>query len=270
MENKKQHNDDVTLLNNYFRDIKKSKLLTVEEEVALAKRIQEGDEKAIHELVKANLRFVIKIARDYKDNGVGLADLISEGNYGLIKAAKKFDHTRGFRFITYAVWWIKQSILQYLNEHARTIRLPVNILTKIYQLKRELDDYDIETQNIKDEDYELLNRYPTVGSLNHIVGDQQSEIADFLEDDDPDRSSDEIEEMDFQLKGDINDCLEVLEEREKEILIYYYGLSESQETMTLEMIGDIYGLTKERVRQIKGKAIKKLRANIPAIIKLSN
>jgi RNA polymerase primary sigma factor len=270
MNKKKNQENDVKILNNYFRDIKKNKLLTPEQEVELAIRIKDGDESAVEELVRANLRFVITIAKDYKDNGVGLADLISEGNYGLVKAAKRFDHTKGFRFISYAVWWIKQSILQYLNEHSRTIRLPVNILTKIYQLKKELDDYDLETQNIDSDDFELLNKYPTVGSLNHIIGEDQQEISHYLRDDDPNKSYEEMREEDVNIKEDIKEFLDTLEEREREILIYYYGLSDSGETMTLETIGDIYGLTKERVRQIKGKAIKKLRANVPAIIKLSN
>jgi RNA polymerase primary sigma factor len=270
MSKKHNYENDVKILNKYFKDIKKNELLTPEEEVELAIRIKNGDESAVEELVRANLRFVISIAKDYKDNGVGLADLISEGNYGLIKAAKKFDHTRGFRFISYAVWWVRQSILQYLNEHARTIRLPVNILTKIYQLKRELDDYDLETQNIDSDDFDLLNKYPTVGSLNHIISEDQNEISEFLKDSDPDKTFDEMHEEDLNIKENIKDCMGVLEEREKEILIYYYGLSDLEEPMTLEMIGDIYGLTKERVRQIKGKAIKKLRANIPVIKKLSN
>lgn len=267
---KKYLNEDLTILNSYFRDIKKCKLLTSEEEVELAVRIQNGDELAIQELVQANLRFVVSIAKSYADNSsVKLSDLISEGNFGLVKAATRFDPTRGFKFISYAVWWIKQSMLQYLHDHSRTIRLPVNILTKLYQLKRELKDVDLDTQNISKENFEFLNKYPLCSSVNSVINEDGDELCDILEDS-PVVGYEELRSDDDEVKGNILECLDILEVRERDILIYYYGLMDSEETMTLEMIGDKYGLTKERVRQIKSRAIKKLRANIPAILKLSN
>lgn len=266
---KSKKNDNVTILDKYFRDIKKLKMISAEEEVELAKRIENGDEEAVTQLVKANLRFVVSIAKEYMERGVNLPDLINEGNYGMVKAAKRFDHTRGFRFISYAVWWVKQSMLQYLNEHSRTIRLPTNALSKINQLKKELDDYDLDTQNLSHEDFEFLNKYPKCGSINHIISEEGNELSDLLCDE-PIKDYDDMKSEDMELKKNIAECLGILEEREKEILIYYYGLSESDESMTLETIGNKYGLTKERVRQIKGKAIKKLRANVPAILKLSN
>lgn len=262
------NNEDTITLNHYFKEIKNTKLLTPEQEVELAIRIQNDDEEALEQLVKANLRFVVSIAKDYKDNGVNLSDLISEGNYGLMKAAKRFDHTRGLRFISYGVWWIKQAILQYLNEHARTIRLPVNILTKIYQLKKELNNYDIDAQGTEKENSEYLSMYPQCSSLNYVINEEGDELVELLSDE-PLRDYDELADEDYEIKNDIRDCLYILEERERDIVTYYYGLNDSDDTMTLEMIGDIYGLTKERVRQIKGKAIKKLRANIPSILKLS-
>jgi RNA polymerase primary sigma factor len=268
MSYKKYATEDLITLNNYFKEIKKTKLITPEEEVELAIRIEQGDEAAIHELVKANLRFVVSIAKEYKDNGVSLSDLISEGNYGLIKAAKRFDHTRGLRFISYGVWWIKQAILQYLNEHARTIRLPVNILSKIYQLKRELNSYDINAMDIEKENSEYLSMYPQCASLNHIINEEGDELVEMISDD-PIKGHELMVDEEDEMKSDVRDFLDILEKRERDIIIYYYGLNDADDTMTLETIGDIYGLTKERVRQIKGKAIKKLRANIPSILKLS-
>lgn len=268
---KKYINEDATIINTYFKDIKDHKLLTPEEEVALAKRISENDESAVKELVEANLRFVISIAKKYQDNGVSLNDLISEGNFGLVKAARLFDHTRGFRFISYAVWWIKQSILQYLNESSRTIRLPVNILSKIYNLKKELNTHEVcgDEMLLDDKDLELLNKYPKCSSTNFLINEDGDELGNVLESE-PITYFDEMHEDELELRSDINDCLDILEEREKEILIYYYGLSDSDENWTLEAIGEKYGLTKERVRQIKGKAIQKLRANFLSIIKLQD
>ena len=177
-----QNKEDFTILNNYFKDINKLKIeiLTPEQEVELAKKIQDGDEKAINDLVKANLKFVVSIAHEYKGKGVNLSDLVSEGNYGLIKAAKRFDHTRGFRFISYAVWWIKQSILQCLNEHARTIRLPVNVLNKAYQLQKDLMENTIDGKPTPTEDLDYLNNLPKVSSLNFNINEDGDELLDLI------------------------------------------------------------------------------------------
>lgn len=271
--NKKNYNEDLNILNNYFKDLnsRKTKYLTFEDEVALAIRIEAGDEKAIQELVQPNLKFVVSIAHKYKNKGVLLSDLISEGNYGLIKAAKRFDHTKGYRFISYAVFWIKQAMLQSLNDNVRTIRLPVNILNKIYQLKRELDDFDMDTQNLSEEDFQYLNKFPQCTSYNRIINEDGSELLDIISIDDDIKTFDDLTSEDDEVRGDINDILSILDNRERQIIISYYGLFDTDEdSMTLEAIGDIYGLTKERVRQIKGRAIKKLKANIPSILKLSS
>lgn len=268
MSYNRNHNENAVILNNYFKEIRKTPLLTPEEEVELTIRIKEGDNEALEKLVKANLRFVVSVAKEYQDNGVSLSDLISEGNYGLMKAAKKFDHTRGLRFISYGVWWIKQSILQFLNEHARTIRLPVNILNKIYHLKREINSNKIDVIDVEKENSEYLSKYPQCSSLNFIINEDGDELVELISND-PIRDYEELVDEDSEMKNDIKDCLFILEERERDIIIHYFGLHNGDDSMTLEMIGDIYGLTKERVRQIKGKAIKKLRANLPSILKLS-
>lgn len=265
---KYQNKEDYTILNNYFRDIKKLKveLLTPEQEVELALRIQDGDEKAIEELVNANLKFVVSIAHEYKGKGVNLSDLVSEGNFGLIKAAKRFDHTRGFRFISYAVWWIKQSILQCLNDHARTIRLPVNVLNKAYQLQKDLMENTIDGKPTPTEDLDYLNSLPKVSSLNFNINDDGDELGDLISDE-PFKSFDDKIVEDQELKDKILACLEILDDRERDIVIKYYGLFDEDAT-TLEVIGDEYELTKERVRQIKSKAIKKLKFNLISIVKV--
>lgn len=265
---KYQNKEDLTILNTYFKDINKLKidLLTPDQEVELAKRIQEGDERAISELVNANLKFVVSIAHEYKGKGVNLSDLVSEGNYGLIKAAKRFDHTRGFRFISYAVWWIKQSILQCLNDHARTIRLPVNVLNKAYQLQKDLTNNTIDGKPTPPEDLEYLNNLPKVSSLNFNINEDGDGLIELISDE-PFKSFDEMKSEDIDLKNKVVECLDILDERERDIVIKYYGLFDEKPT-TLEVIGDEYELTKERVRQIKSKAIKKLKFNLISIIKV--
>jgi RNA polymerase primary sigma factor len=259
--------EDLTIINNYFRDINslKVELLTPEDEVRLAERIQAGDEEALKELAKANLKFVVSIAHDYKGKGIPLSDLVSEGNYGLMKAAQRFDHTRGFRFISYAVWWIKQSILQCLNEHARTIRLPVNILNKVYQLQKELNENKISNVESSLSDLDYMDKLPKCSSLNFFINEDGDELSDVISEE-PYKTYDEHKEEDNEIKSNISECLEVLDEREKDIVTKYYGLN-NIDPLTLEVIGDEYGLTKERVRQIKSKAIKKLKYNLISIIK---
>ena len=179
--------DSVT---KYFKEVRKSTIITAEEEVELSKRIQEGDDSAIEELVFANLKFVISIAKEYQNQGLPLCDLINEGNYGLIKAATKFDHTRGFRFISYAVWWVKQSIIQSLNDNARTIRLPTNVINKLSQLRKEINKFKLENERepvygdieIEGENVEIINFEQNVTkSLNDVINEDGSELYEIIE-----------------------------------------------------------------------------------------
>ena len=264
----------------YFKDIRKSEILTAEQEVELAIRIQNGDSKAVEELVNANLKFVISIAKEYRGQGLSLSDLISEGNYGLIKAAERFDHTRGFRFISYAVYWIKQSIMQSLNDNSRSIRLPANIINKLYKVRKQIEKF--ENQNgrnpfdgdeiIFDEDSELfeeMDALPTCSSLNRKINDEGDELLEIVPDETYDRP-DSFEVDEDRLKRELHETLNTLDERERSIIECYYGLNTECEPMTLEAIGDRYELTKERIRQIKEKAIRKLKHNSHKLYALMN
>jgi RNA polymerase primary sigma factor len=252
-------------LSKYFKDVKKTTLLTPEEEVALAIKIQHGDELAKEKLVNSNLKFVISIAKDYQNQGLALSDLISEGNYGLVKAATRFDHTRGFRFISYAVWWIKQSIIQSLNENARLVRLPANVINKLSNLKKEIEKFEFQNERepiygeILDENNEPvdLQLYPRCASLNDIINEDGDEMIDVIQI----KENDIDFIVDERLRKKIESVLSVLDERERHIIECYYGINIDCESMTLEAIGEKYSLTKERIRQIKEKAIRKLRHN---------
>jgi len=254
----KTYNNELNILDDYFKEIDDNGgNLTIDEEVELAIRIKNGDESAVNILVEKNLKFVVMIAHDYKNNGVDINDLVSEGNYGLIKATKRFDHTLGYRFISYAVWWVRQAMMQSLNNNARTIRLPVNILNKIYRLKKN--------QVIEEDDMDYITKQPTCVSYNNLMGEDGDEMSillkgDFISD------YNSMVEADTELKDALEDCLNILSEREKDIIIKYYGLF-NNDMMTLECIGDIYKLSKERVRQIKGGALKKMKYNLPKIKK---
>jgi len=233
-------------IGKYFNDVRNSsELLTAEQEVAIANRIKAGDSKAIDELVKANLKFVISIAKEYQNQGLGLNDLINEGNYGLIKAAVRFDATRGFRFISYAVWWIKQSIIQSLNDNARMIRLP----------EREAYIGEVLNSDDEEEDLEVIST-PTVNSLNAKINEEGSELYEMIEDTSNEESDYYI---DAKVKEELDRILSILNERERNIIQCYFGVNTETESMTLEDIGDKYSLTKERIRQIKEKTIRKIR-----------
>lgn len=265
--------DDERSLSKYFKDVRKSTLLTPDEETELAKQIKEGDQDAIEKLVNANLKFVVSIAKDYQNQGLPLSDLISEGNYGLVKAATRFDHTRGFRFISYAVWWIKQSIIQSLNENARTVRLPANIINKLSALKKEIEKFEFENERepiygeILDENNEPVELYmhPRCNSLNDVINDDGDELIDVImvNDEEADKLF-----VDNRIKDELSRTLSVLEERERNIIECYFGINTDCEPMTLEAIGEKYGLTKERIRQIKEKAIRKLRHNAHSLYSL--
>jgi len=257
-------NSDDTI-GKYFKEVRKSTVLTPEEELVLAKRIKDGDSKAIDELVKANLKFVITIAKDYQGQGLCLSDLISEGNYGLIKAASRFDHTRGFRFISYAVWWIRQSIIQSLNDNARMVRLPANVIQKLLYLKKEIEKFEYANEREpvygditgKDDEIVKLLRFPRCASLNDVINEDGDELISLIED--------KVEEpellVDKRVKNVLDETLMVLDDREREIVECYFGVNTDCGPMTLEAIGERYSLTKERIRQIKEKALMRLRSN---------
>lgn len=255
-------------ISKYFKDVRKTELLTSEQEVELAIRIQEGDEKATETLVNSNLKFVISIAKEYQGQGLALADLISEGNLGLIKAAQRYDHTRGFRFISYAVWWVRQSIIQSLNDNARIIRLPSNVINKISQMRKEIEKFQFDNERepvfgeVYDEEGNLVEIFstPSTSSLNETINEEGSELQDILADK-SDVNEDTLYDVDERVKEEIANVLDKLSDREKEIVVSYFGLTGEHDGMTLEAIGEKYDLTKERIRQIKEKAIRKIRHN---------
>ena len=264
---KKYINSTEESLSKYFQEIRKTETIDINKEIELAKRIKEGDQKAIEELVSANLRFVISVAKDYQNSGLPLTDLISEGNYGLITAAKRFDHTKGYKFISYAVWWIRQSILQSLNENGRMVRLPANVINKITKNKKELEKMGANFQENNYDTNSLENNYPYVLSLSSHLNEDGDELIETIEDTSvksPDH--DLIKEGD--MKYEIAQSLSFLSERERNIIECYFGLG--GEKMTLEMIGEEFNLTKERVRQIKEKAIRKLRYNSDRLYEFLN
>jgi RNA polymerase primary sigma factor len=233
----------------YLQEIGRVELITAEEEVELAKRIKKGDQIALEKLVNANLRFVVSVAKQYQNQGLTLNDLINEGNVGLVKAAQKFDETRGFKFISYAVWWIRQSILQSLNENARTIRLPVNVVQDLYKAKKDLDLTGTELP-------EKLATLPQIINLDRPLNEDGDTLLDVLNNPNADLADSGLSTEDT-LKEKLLNMLNVLDEREKIIIEDYFGLSGTNRT--LEDIGNDFDLTKERVRQIKEKALRKLR-----------
>lgn len=242
----------------YLKDVRKNSIITAEKELELAKLIEKGDKIALNELVEANLRFVIKIAKEYQNQGVSLADLISEGNYGLITAAQKFDHTKGYRFISYAVWWIKQSIKHCLNENSRTVRLPANMINKLSGIRKEYDEFEkINHRDATDVDIEYIE-VPYCNSLHTPINEDGDILGDMLSDD-MYGSPDDIIFEDDEIKNKIDLAMDGLTEREKNIVCSYFGIFGEQ--LTLSQIGDEYGLTKERIRQIKESAIRKIRNN---------
>ena len=261
--------DNDESISRYFRDVRKSIILTHSEELDLAKKIKLGDKNAIDKLVSANLKFVVPIAKEYQGQGLLLSDLISEGNLGLIKAAYRFDHTKGFRFISYAVWWVRQSILQSLNDNARVVRLPANIINKISYLNKQIANFEMinEREPVygeilgKNNDIINLIRYPKSTSLNDVINENGDELIELIP-----MEEEEVElTIDDKLKNEINETLSILDEREKAIIESYFGINTDCEPMTLEAIGERYDLTKERIRQIKEKSLRKLRYNSDAL-----
>ncbi len=262
-------NRESASLDKYLQEIGKEDLITVEEEVELAQRIRKGDRIALEKLTKANLRFVVSVAKQYQNQGLSLPDLINEGNLGLIKAAEKFDETRGFKFISYAVWWIRQSILQALAEQSRIVRLPLNQVGSLNKINKAFSKFEQEFER-KPSPEELaeqldLPREKVTDTLRisgrHVSVDapfqegEDNSLLDVLENADSPKADRAL--MVESLGKEIERALATLTERERDILKYFFGVSKTE--MTLEEIGDKFGLTRERVRQIKEKAIRRLR-----------
>lgn len=261
-------------LDKYLQEIGRVGLLTPDEEVELAKRIKAGDQQALERLTKANLRFVVSVAKQYQNQGLSLSDLINEGNLGLIKSAQRFDESRGFKFISYAVWWIRQAILQALAEQSRIVRLPLNRVGTLNKLSRTFSQ--LEQQFKREPTAEELAEELDVTALEvvdtmkisgrHISmdapftpGEDQS-LIDVLEDKDEVKPDDSL--IIESLRKDIEKSLSLLTDREAGVISYYFGLS-GNPILTLEEIGEKFDLTRERVRQIKEKSIKKLKFLAP-------
>ena len=258
-------------LDKYLNDIGKIPMLTPEDEASLAKRIRGGDQEALDKLTKSNLRFVVSVAKQYQNQGLSLSDLINEGNVGLMKAARRFDETKGFKFISYAVWWIRQSILQAIVEYSRIVRLPLNKVGSYNKVNEAFLNFvqEFEREPTHEELAELLEMTPKEvanmlkGNGRHVSVDAplsgedgDSTMLDVISSDEgmsPDGSL-----MEQSLKEEVQQGLSILSPREVEVLSSYYGLN-GQKSLTLEEIGELYGLTRERVRQIEHKAFRKLR-----------
>ena len=264
-------NRESVSLDKYLQEIGQEAILSADEEVELAQKIRKGDKRALEKLTKANLRFVVSVAKQYQNQGLSLPDLINEGNLGLIKAAEKFDETRGFKFISYAVWWIRQSILQAIAEQSRIVRLPLNQAGNVNKINKELNKFEQE-----------FERKPSVDEMAELIDLPEDKIADAMKannrhvsmdapfsdgedgslldvmpnSDSPDTDN-ELEKE--SLRQEIERALDLLNDRERLVVTAYFGIGMPE--MTLDEIGDKYDLTRERVRQIKEKAIRRLRHN---------
>ena len=257
-------------LDKYLQEIGKVDLLTADEEVVLAKRIREGDQLALEKLTKANLRFVVSVAKQYQNQGLSLGDLINEGNLGLIKAAQRFDETRGFKFISYAVWWIRQSILQALAEQSRIVRLPLNRVGSLNKISKTFSELEqkFEREPSPEELAEVLevSASEIVDTMKisgrHVSMDapfvqgEENSLLDVLENDGDEKPDDGL--MTDSLRKEVQRALSTLTSREADVITLYFELN-GEHAMTLEEIGEKFNLTRERVRQIKEKAIRRLR-----------
>ena len=266
-------NRESAALDKYLQEIGHEELISVEEEVELAQRIRKGDRKALEKLTKANLRFVVSVAKQYQNQGLSLPDLINEGNLGLIKAAEKFDETRtrGFKFISYAVWWIRQSILQAIAEQSRIVRLPLNqvgAMNKVSRMQSKFEQenerrpslveiaesVDLPAEKIEDA-MKVQSRHVSVDAP--FIDGEDNSLLDILPNDDAPMADNSL--VIESLRDEIKRALQTLNDRERKIVEAFFGIDQPE--MTLEEIGDKYGLTRERVRQIKEKAIRRLRNN---------
>jgi RNA polymerase primary sigma factor len=256
-------------LDRYLQEISKVDLITADEEAKLAQRIREGDQMALEKLTKANLRFVVSVAKQYQHNGFSLGDLINEGNLGLIKAAQRFDETRGFKFISYAVWWIRQSIMQAIAEQSRIVRLPLNRVSSLNKISKAFAELEqkYEREPSPDELAEVLDK-----TINEVVfnmrisgrqvsvdapfaSGEENNLLDLLEND---HETPDSGLMVDSLRREVKRALSKLTQRESEVIAFYFGLN-GKHSMTLEEIGEKFSLTRERVRQIKEKATRRLR-----------
>ncbi len=263
-------NRETASLDKYLQEIGKVELITAEEEVALAQRIKQGDKEALEKLTKSNLRFVVSVSKQYQNQGLSLPDLINEGNLGLIKAAQRFDETRGFKFISYAVWWIRQSILQALAEQSRIVRLPLNKIGSINKINKAYAklEQEYEREPNPEEIASMLEITETEvkesikNSGRHVsmdaplIQDEDNTMYDVLKNDDG--PTPETKLMYDSLKKEIDRAISTLTPREADVIRLYFGLNQTH-PMTLEEIGEKFDLTRERVRQIKEKAIRRLK-----------
>lgn len=264
-------NRESASLDKYLQEIGHEELLSVDEEVELAQKIRKGDRRALERLTRANLRFVVSVAKQYQNQGLSLPDLINEGNVGLIKAAEKFDETRGFKFISYAVWWIRQSILQAIAEQSRIVRLPLNQVGSVNKINRELNKFEQEHERrpsvdeIADridlpedkieEAMKVNNRHVSMDAP--FVDGEDNSLLDVLADNDMPMADKAL--VQESLRKEIDRAIELLNDREQKVVRAFFGIGAPE--MTLEEIGEKYNLTRERVRQIKEKAIRRLRHN---------
>lgn len=263
-------NRETASLDKYLQDIGKEELITAEEEVELARRIKQGDQRALEKLIRANLRFVVSVAKQYQNQGLSLPDLINEGNLGLIKAAQRFDETRGFKFISYAVWWIRQSILQALAEQSRLVRLPLNQVGSLNKIKKASSKLEQEYERAPsideiaesleipehkiDKAMKITTRYISMDAP--LSQDEDLKFLDvFVSDDTPKTDSNLMRES---LNREIQRSLSTLTDKERDVINLYYGIGMNH-GLTLEEIGAKFNLTRERVRQIKEKAIRRLK-----------
>ena len=264
-------NRESASLDKYLQEIGREELVTPDEEVELAQRIRKGDQEALEKLTRANLRFVVSVAKQYQNQGLSLPDLINEGNLGLIKAAEKFDETRGFKFISYAVWWIRQSILQAIAEQSRIVRVPLNQVGSVSKINRMLSKFEQEFERRPSTD-EISERVDIpedkvdeamMANARHVsvdapfVDGEDNSLLDVLINDDAPMADRQL--VIESLRAEIATVLQTLNERERAVITAFYGIGQPE--MTLEEIGNKYGLTRERVRQIKEKAIRRLRNN---------
>ena len=275
--NKSITNRESPSLDKYLQEIGREELISVDEEVELARRIREGDERAVDKLARANLRFVVSVAKQYQNQGLSLPDLINEGNLGLIKAARKFDETRGFKFISYAVWWIRQSILQALAEQSRIVRLPLNQVGSLNKISKALSRFeqaherrpsaeelaesmDVPADKIADT-LKVSSRHISMDAP--LVDGEDNSLLDVLSNDDSPMADSSLNRE--SLSQEVERALRQLNEREREILRMFFGIGCRE--MSLEEIGERFDLTRERVRQIKEKAIRHLKGQKSRLLK---
>ena len=262
-------NRESAALEKYLQEIGKEEMISAEEEVELAQRIRHGDQKALERLTKANLRFVVSVAKQYQNQGITLPDLSNEGNLGLLKAAERFDETRGFKFISYAVWWIRQSILQAISEQSRIVRLPLNQVGSVNKIAHEINRFEqvherrpsvdeiaekIDLPEEKIDEAMNINGHHISVDAPFVDGEDNSLLDVMPNENSPMADSELVEES---LREEIQNALNILNERERNVIEASYGINRPE--LTLEEIGTKFGLTRERVRQIKEKAIRKLR-----------